>query len=136
MLPPVPLITDDTMLEICLQINSIGVSIGAKREAAFANYFVLPSRKVADRSTVSTILEYVRKSPALVNVFKFKYQNLSASGNRGQLNGYRDFLQEITLLRGTNRNRLFAVLDNGYQAFASATVAFDIVSTSITGFDL
>ena len=136
MLPLVPLITDDKMLEICLQINSVGVSIGAKREAAFANYFVLPSRKVADRNTVSTILEFVRRSPAMVNVFKFKYQNLSASGNRGQLNGYRDFLQEIALLRGANRNKLFAVLDNGYQAFASATVAFDIVSTSITGFDL
>ena len=136
MLPPVPLITDDKMLDICLQINSVGVSIGAKREAAFANYFVMPSRKVADKSTMSRILEFVRQSPILVNVFKFKYQDLSASGNRSRLNGYRDFLQEIALLRGTNRNRLFVVLDNGYQAFSSATVAFDIVSTSMTGLDL
>jgi len=136
MLPIVPLITDDKMLEISLQINSVGASIGAKREATFANYFVLPSRKVAHRPTMAKILEYVRSSAATANFFKFKYQNLTASGNRGQLFGYRDFLQEIALLRSKNHNRLFAVLDNGYQAFPSAVVAFDIVSTSITGFDL
>lgn len=136
MLPPVPLITGERLLEIAIQINRVATGIGAKRDATFANYFILPSRMLANRAMISTMLEFVRKSRALANAFKFKYLDLSGGPIRNQLNGYRDFLQEIALLRQKEPTRAFLVLDNGYQAFASAAVAFDVVSTSITGQDL
>jgi len=61
--------------------------------------------------------------------------DLTGSGRISQLKAYGDLMQELSLLKEKDKNKVFITLDNWHQVFPSAVVAFDVVSTSMTGYD-
>jgi hypothetical protein len=135
LLPPVPLVRSQRQMNVSIQINEVAHGISAGRSAEFASYFIIQQGMLDDEESVDELLKYLRNTQTRITVLKFKYLNLTNPGRISHLVAYRDFLQQLSFLKETNKDRVFIVLENGYQVFPSATVAFDIASTSMTGYD-
>lgn len=135
LLPPVPLIRSRRQMEISIQINEVAQGISAGKNAEYANYFIMPQQMLDDEESLDELLRYLRNAPARLTALKFKYLNLTSAGRISHLVAYRDLLQQLSFFKETNKDRLFIVLESGYQTFPSATVGFDITSTSMTGYD-
>lgn len=136
LIPPVPLMLDNTFFGTTAKMNDISrelaLALGRKE---CANYFLLPARSLQDPSLIGQIKDYILDSPSRLNIFKFKYLNLTPPDRVEERENYKDLLLELAYFSRTFKNRCFAVLENYYQSFPSAVVGFDIVSGSITGFD-
>ena len=135
LLPPVPVIRSKRDLEIAIQINEVAQAISAGKNAEYASYFVMQKGTLDDDALMDELLRYLSNSTIPIVALKFKYLNLATSGGVHQLMAYRSFLQQLSFLKETFPDRVYIVLENGYQVFPSATVAFDFVSTHMTGYD-
>jgi hypothetical protein len=135
LLPPVPIVRSKRDLEITIQINEIAQAISTGRSAECGAYFILQRGVLDDDGIIDELFRYLSSASQRVIVLKFKYLDLAKEGSVHQLLAYRNFLQQVSFLKETFPDRVYMVLENGYQAFPSATVAFDLVSTSMTGFD-
>lgn len=135
LLPPVPLVRSRRQMEISIQINEVAHAISAGRNAECACYFMIQRNVIDDEELMNGLLKYLSKAPSRIIVLKFKYLNLAGAGGLSQLVAYRDLLQQLSFLKETIKDKVLMVLENGYQTFPSAAVAFDIVSTSMTGYD-
>jgi hypothetical protein len=136
LLPPVPLVRSHRQMKISIQINEVAQGISARRNAEYANYFIIPQHTLGyDEESMDELLKYLRNPQPRITVLKFKYLDLTTPGRVSLLVAYRDFLQQLSFLKETHKDRIFIVLENGYQVFPSATVGFDITSTSMTGYD-
>src|SRR5205807_9017386 len=135
LLPPVPVIRTSRDLEIAIQFNEIAQAISAGRNTECAGYFIMQKGVLDDDGIIDTLFRYLSNSSQRMVVLKFKYLDLVKAGSVRQLIAYRNILQQISFLKETFRDIAYMVLENGYQVFPSATVAFDLVSTHMTGFD-
>jgi hypothetical protein len=136
LLPPVPLVRSQRQMKISIQINEVAQGISAGKNAEYADYFIIPQQAFDDEESLDELLKHLRRNTsARITVLKFKYLNLTSPGRISHLVAYRDLLQQLSFLKETNKDRVFIVLENGYQVFPSATVGFDITSTSMTGYD-
>jgi hypothetical protein len=141
-IPPVPLITNESLLDLAIAINRISRElIRANYESVdqCATYFVLPSWILSKKESVkeyilSKITDYIKRVPAKITIFKFKYLNIGQNRiiEREEI---RKFLIEISKIREVQPDRLFMLLEGDVYASIFATVGFDIVSTSLTTYD-
>jgi len=135
LLPPVPVIRSEKLLEISVHINYVARGIATSRDAEYANYFILSRAVLSDDELISRFMGYVTKDPSRIKVFKFKYLDLTGSGRISEFKAYGNLMQELSLLKEKDKNKVFMILDNWHQVFPSAVVAFDAVSSSMTGYD-
>ena len=105
------------------------------KDAEFANYLVLSSDAILDRELRNTLGEFLASSLVNLNVLKFKYLNLR-NASIESLRAYADFYRRLAEIREQRKEKVFcSFLENDCQAYVSAAVAFDLVSTSMTGYD-
>jgi hypothetical protein len=141
-IPPVPLITNESLMDLAIEINKISRElIRANYESVdqCATYFMLPSWILAKKESVknyiaSRIIDYVRRVPSKITIFKFKYLDIGQNRiiEREEI---RKFLVEISKIREAQPDRLFMLLEGDVYASIFTTVGFDIVSTSLTTYD-
>ena len=134
LLAPGPLIYDLGNLETAIKINEIARTDALDKDAEFANYLVLSSDAILDRELRNTLGEFLASSLVNLNVLKFKYLNLR-NASIESLRAYADFYRRLAEIREQRKEKVFCVLENDCQAYVSAAVAFDLVSTSMTGYD-
>ena len=104
------------------------------KNAELGNYFIFQPSMLESERIRNQIIDFIVKSPTRLNVFKFKFVRLNGAGP-AMLEGFAEFYERLAEIREQQSEKVFMVLENGEQAFASAAVAFDFVSTSMTGFD-
>jgi hypothetical protein len=134
LLVPGPLIDNLEDLQTSLDLNRIGVANAVDKDAEFGNYFILTANAILDRELRETLTEFVAATKVRLNVFKFKFLNLR-NATMDVLDAYADMYSRLAEIREKRRDKIFCVLENDCQAFVSAAVCFDFVSTSMTGYD-
>jgi len=135
-IPPVPVILDESFLDMTVKMNDVSrelaLALGRKE---CANHFILPKSGLKNTRLLDEIKQYVIESGSRLNVFKFKNLDLTSPRMLTERENYTELLLDLSYITKTFKNRAFMVLENYYQSFASAVAGFDIVSSSITGFD-
>lgn len=134
LLIPGPLIDDTMDLQTSLELNEIGAANAVDKDAEFGNYFILTPNAILDKQLRDGLTEFMAGSKSRLNVLKFKFLNLR-NATMDVLEAYSDFYARLAEIREQRRNTIFCVLENDCQAFVSATVCFDLISTSMTGYD-
>jgi hypothetical protein len=129
-----PLINDISDLDTAIEINELAIADAIDKDAEFGNYFILTSDAILDKDLKKKLEDFLAKSPVNLNFLKFKFLNLRYARRR-VLRAYVDFYRRLAEIREQKKEKIFCVLENDFQAFVSAVVAFDIVSTSMTGYD-
>ena len=134
LLTPGPLIDDMTDLETAIEFNEIGEANSVGKDAEFGNYFILTSNAIVDKQLRDILSEFIAGSKVRLNLLKFKYLNLR-NASMDVLEAYSDLYSRLAEIREARPDMALGVLENDCQAFVSATVCFDFVSTSMTGYD-
>jgi len=134
LLAPGPLVTDIADLETAIEINKLAKTDAIDKDAEFANYLIVASDAILDKALRESLADFLARSPVDLNFLKFKFLNLRYARRR-LLKAYVDFYRRLAEIREQNKEKVFCVLENDCQAYVSAAVAFDLVSTSMTGFD-
>ncbi len=136
LIPPVPIVLNDRLLDISIKLNDVSKEIAlALGRKECASYFLLPGGAVRNARLLEKVKEYILYSSTRLNVIKLKYFDITAPGMIEHRENYRELLLDLAYFSKTLKNRCFMVLENYYQCFPSAVVGFDIVSSSITGYD-
>jgi len=134
LLVPGPLIDDETDLETACELNDIGAANAVGKDAEFANYFILAAKAILDEKLRYKLADYIGGSKVRLNILKFKLLNLRTA-TIDLLEAYADFYSRLAEIREQRKDMVFCALENDCQAIVSATVCFDLVSTSMTGYD-
>jgi hypothetical protein len=134
LLVPCPLIDDLVDLQTAIELNDIGRVDAEGKDAEFGNYFILSSYAVLDEGLRQQLTDYLARTQVRLNVLKFKFLNLR-NATMDMIEAYADFYRRLAEIREQHTQKVFFVLENGYQVYPSAAVAFDLVSTSMTGYD-
>jgi hypothetical protein len=134
LLAPGPLIYDEVNLETAIEINELAVNDALDKDAEFANYLILSGDAILDKAVRKAIGDFLASTPIHLNVLKFKFLNLR-NASIEYLRAYADFYRRLAEIREQRREKIFCALENDCQAFVSATVAFDLISTSMSGYD-
>lgn len=135
-LPPVPLIDSEEMLEIAQKMNDDTKEL-ARGKKHCATFFLFKNSALAEWSLLDKALKYIAQnsSESLV-VVKFKHLDLTQKDLQTERNNYRDFMSDLEFFSRTFKNRACVVLENNCQSFVSPLVGFDIVSSSFTNYDI
>lgn len=135
LLPPVPLITSEKLLDISIRINEIFREISRQR-AESATYFMFQSSALKSETLIEKIKQYItEEDKSDLTILKFKNLDVEKRGALFERQTYKDLMRDLAFVKQTNLKRVFMLLESGHQAFPSAVSAFDIVSTSLTGLD-
>jgi len=133
LLPFVPVIDNDGMLDITNRINRISNAI-AKNESA--SYYLLKTSVLKNEALVNRMVDYIAREPSKLTVIKIKNINLWQSGTMVQREIYRGMMRSLSYITEDNPSKAFLLLECGNHSLPSAAVGFDMVSTSMTGLDL
>jgi hypothetical protein len=134
-LAPAPIINSPTTLTIAIKMNELTRELSRAKAAESSTYLTIHKSTLADDRLMDDIIAYIEKDEARLTILKFKQLDLTESARIGEREAYREFLLQLALIRQRNPSRGFMLLEGENQTFASATVAFDLVSTSYTGQD-
>lgn len=135
-LPPVPLIDSEEMLEIAQKINDDTKELSrGKRHCA--TFLLFKSSALSDWSLLDKALGYLAEnSSESLTAIKFKYLDLTSKDSQTERDNYREFMSSLEFFTRTFKNRACVVLENNCQTFVSPLAGFDIVSSSFTNFDI
>lgn len=134
LIPPVPIVDTEGMLDIAMRINRLSRAI-APRTKPCATYFLLQKGALKNDSLVERIVAIMESDPSQLAILKIKNLDLWGSGQIVQKESYRKLMETMYEIRKRDPNKIFLALENWYQCFVSACYGFDIVSSSMTGFD-
>jgi hypothetical protein len=133
LIPPVPLITSNRLLDIALLINERSRELSrGKKESA--DYFLLRSDALRKDEIMDRIKRHIESSDdTRLTIFKFKYMKLNDEEKILEKKAYKSLLMELSLISQHIENKAFMLLESGVQLFPSALTGFDIVSSSFSG---
>jgi hypothetical protein len=135
-LPPVPLIDSEEMLEIAKKMNDNTKEL-ARGKKHCATYLLFKGSALSDYSLLDKALRYiVESSKESLVAIKFKHLDLTNKDLQTERDNYRDFMSNLEFLSRTFKNRACIVLENNCQSFVSPLAGFDIVSSSFTNYDM
>jgi len=132
LIPFVPIIFNEGMLDISTRINKISNAIAARKSAT---YLILNITTMKNEAIMDKIINFLKNDPNKITILKVKYMELYKSGYMTHRENYRKLMKTMTNLIEDENEKLFVLLDGDVQSFPSATVGFDMVSTSMTGLD-
>lgn len=133
-IPPVPIVDSDGLLDIAIRINGLAKAI-APRTKPCATYILLQKSVLRNDAMMEKITAYIKADPSQLTIFKIKNLDLWSAGNVDQRESYRKLMDIMYSIRKTNPLKLFMALENWFVSFASACYGFNIVSTSMHGYD-
>lgn len=134
LIPPVPLIMNQHLLEVTIFMNEKGRAFSAslseeKRECA--DYFIIHPKILKSKQMMATIKEYVSESETPITIFKFKNLNLCDETLATERGEFKSFLMEMSLITKHGENKAFVMFEAGNQIFPAAFSSFAIVSTGL-----
>lgn len=133
--PFTPVITDMDYMNRSIQINESCQAIAYSQDMECASMFVISKRALKDDDIMGEYYDYVRKNTwATLNIVKFIGLDLHQLDLRARRK-YFEFMSEIAEIKERNDKKIFMLLEGGNQGYLSNQV-FDIVSHSLTGFDM
>ena len=133
-IPPVPIIDSEGMLDIAMRINTLTKAI-APRNKLYATYLLLQKGVLRNDQLVGKIVSLLKADPTQVTIIKIKNLDLWHSGRITQRENYKKLMDAMYETRKENPKKLYITLENWYQSFPSACYGFNIVSTSMHGYD-
>ena len=133
-IPPVPIVDSEGMLDIAMRINALTKAI-APRTRSYATYFLLQKGVLRNDALVEKIVSLLKADPTQVTIIKIKNLDLWHSGRITQRENYKKLMDAMYETRKKNPDKLYIALENWYQSFPSACYGFNIVSTSMPGYD-
>ena len=134
LIPPVPIVDSEGMLDIAMRINKLTRAI-APRTKPCATYFLLQKGVLKNDSLIKRIIALMKADTSQLTILKIKNLDLWNSGRLIQKESYKEIMDAMFEVRKKNPSKIFIALENWYQCFVSACYGFDIVSSSMTGFD-
>ena len=132
--PPVPIVDSEGMLDIAMRINNLTKAI-SPRTKPYATYFLLQKGVLRNDRLVEKIVALLKTDPTQLTIIKIKNLDLWNSGRIIQRENYRKLMDAMYETRKKDSGKLYIALENWYQGFASACYGFNIVSTSMHGYD-
>jgi len=132
---PVPIKNSSTSFGISTKMNEVMRELSRDKAAQSSTYFLIHKSALNDERLMDEITSYIEKDDARLTILKFKQLDLTESARVSEREAYREFLLNLALIRQKKPSRGFTLLEGENQTFPSATVAFDLVSTSFTGQD-
>jgi hypothetical protein len=133
-IPPVPIVDSEGLLDIAIRINILARAI-APRTKPCATYFLLQKSVLRNDALVDKIIAFLKADPTQLTIIKIKNLDLWNAGYVRQRESYRKLMDAMFQIRKQSPTKLFMALENWYVSFASACYGFNIVSTSMHGFD-
>jgi len=133
LIPPVPFVTSEGLLDIALRINKISQAIATER-AACATYFLLQKSILRHETMLDKIINFIKNDTNAITVFKFKNLTLWESGCIVERELFGKLKDAITEVKRSNPKKLYMILESSYQSFLCGCF-FDVVSSSLRGFD-
>jgi hypothetical protein len=134
MLPPVPIVDSIGMLDIAVSINEFAKTI-APRTRPCATYLLFQKALLSNDALVEKVSNYIENNPTQLTFLKIKNLDLWTSGGVQQKENYKKIMDSMYKARRENPDKIFAILENWYVSYASACYGYNIVSTSMHGFD-
>lgn len=136
-LPPVPVIYSLKLLEYTKEINRIALANWPKGQPSdnCATYMVLQSTVLKVDLLMDELIKYIKEAPTKFTVLKFKNLELDPRNKIDEQDSFKKLLKAINEIKKKDNDKVFVLLEAGYQLYAAAAGGFDIVSTSMTGFD-
>lgn len=136
-LPPVPIVYSPNMLQFTKEINRIALANWPKGQPTdnCATYIIVAPEALKNEYLMHEIIKYIREVPTKFIVFKFKNAEIDKRDKTDEQDLFKELLQAIIEIKHKDKNKVFMALEAGYQLYAMAAAGFDVVSTSMTGFD-
>ena len=124
---------DDVKNNININEYCQGLAYQAGKECA--TYLLFHKNAIVDDEVMEKAFEYLRnnKQPNLV-IMKFYDLDLHCPVNYKRRVAFRNILADVNSIKESRPDTAFMLLDGGTQYYV-ATQSFDIVSTTLTGFD-
>lgn len=132
-LPPAPAIHDQATLEASAKINRLARAV--RPDGSCANYNIITPTALVDERIVDKLLGYISSVDDKFNVLKFKNHTLERPSNVYQRSVLKKVLESINEIKSRSPDRAFVLLEAGSAMYAAAAGGFDVVSSSMTGFD-
>lgn len=132
-LPPVPLVYSPELLKITEQINKIAQAIWVGENCA--TYIVLAPQWLKSEGLVKILIDYLKTVESKFVVLKIKNLELDKVSYVYQRRMFKKILEEINGIKQNNEEKVFMLLEAGYQLYPAIAGGFDFVSTSLRGLD-
>ena len=135
LVPPMPLVDNEGLLDIAIRINDMSKALAVNRGEC-ATYFLLSKSTLRDKKILEKIVEYLKRDPATLSIFKFKNLTLWETGVFTEREAFRDLMEELSEIKKEKPEKLFMLLEGSLQCFPSASYGFDLVSSSLRLLDI
>jgi hypothetical protein len=133
-IPPVPVVDSETMFDIAKGINSFTKTI-APRTVPCATYFLFQKTVLSNDSLTERIANYIKNDPTQLTIIKVKNLDIWTSGSVNQRENYKKLEDAMFEARKNNPTKIFMALESWYVSYAAACYGYNIVSSTMTGFD-
>ncbi len=136
-LAPVPVVYSVKMLRYAKEINRIALANWTKGELAdnCATYLILESTALKIEPLMDELIRYIKEAETKFIVLKFKNLVLDTRNRVEEQEAFKRLLKAINEVKKKDKDKVFMLLEAGYQLYAAAAGGFDVVSTSMSGFD-
>jgi hypothetical protein len=136
-LGPVPVIDSEKMLNYTKDVNRLTLAIWPKgQNDNCATYLILAPEVFSNPDLMKKIVAYIREVGTKFIVIKFKNLQLDLRNKGDECKEMQNLLLAINEIKHEhNDDRVFVALEAGFQMYPFAAGGFDIVSTSMTGYD-
>jgi hypothetical protein len=133
-MPPVPVVDSEGMLDIAIRINTFAKTI-APRTRPCAAFLLFQKSLLSNDALVDKVIAYLRADPTQLTIIKIKNLDLWTPGYVRQRENYRKLMDAMHEIRQRNPDKVFMALESWYVSYASACYGYNVVSSSMHGFD-
>lgn len=130
LIPPAPFVENDILLDMAIKVNDMGKALAVDRGEC-ATYFLLSKATLRDKVILDKIADYMKRDQTTLTLLKFKNLTLWNSECFEERENFRNLMEAIAQIKRSHPERLFMLLEGGYQCFPAASYGFDIVSSSL-----
>lgn len=133
LLAPVPYIITPDLLPAANRINFIGSQL-AKGKGQFASYYLVNSQLLSNSVFIESLKDSLMDGNRIV-FLKFKGLDLTRPERDIETENFRDFMSTLSYISKESPHKAFCLLEAGPQLFPCAAAGFDLVSSTMNGFD-
>ncbi len=136
-MPPVPVIDSARMLDFTRFVNMYALDYWpAEQKDTASTYLILAPEVFSDDDLMKRVIAYIKSVETKFLVIKFKNLELDRRDKVDETLRMKDLLETISKIKHEHKDdKVFVALEAGVQNYLFAVGGFDIVSTSMTGFD-
>ncbi|WP_299293556.1 hypothetical protein [Nitrosopumilus sp.] len=132
-LPPVPAVYSPELLEVTKQINKIAQAVWVGENCA--TYVVLTPQWLKSEALVDLLIDYLKSVDSKFIVLKIKNLELDKVTYVYQRRMFKKILEAVNVVKQNDEEKVFMLLEAGYQMYPAITGGFDFVSTSLRALD-